>query len=158
MIVSYRVSNHTIFSSKVSVIASGQSMRLTPKTTGSMRTPISRTGPTLHKPSQAGRSASGISVSATRLPARGGIGKALKTANTTKAARVIDIPNRSINLLLPDDELAERRKKMEARGKNAYTPATRKRKVSAALQAYAALTISANRGAVRDVSQVQRGR
>ena len=70
----------------------------------------------------------------------------------------IDIPNRSINVQLTDEELAERRKKMDARGAAAYTPATRKRKVSAALQAYAALTTSADRGAVRDISQVQRGR
>ncbi len=61
----------------------------------------------------------------------------------------IDIPERSINVLLADDELAARRKKMEARGRDAYTPT--ERKVSAALQAYAALTTSADRGAVRDI-------
>ena len=65
----------------------------------------------------------------------------------------IDIPNRSIDVLLSDEELAERRKKMEAKGHDAYTPRTRRRHVSAALQAYAALTTSAARGAVRDVSQ-----
>ena len=68
----------------------------------------------------------------------------------------INIPERSINVLLSDDELAARRKKMEARGRDAYTPT--KRKVSAALQAYAALTTSADRGAVRDIRQVQGGR
>ena len=65
----------------------------------------------------------------------------------------IDIPNRSIDVLLSDEELAERRKKMEAGGRDAYSPRTRRRHVSAALQAYAALTTSAARGAVRDVSQ-----
>ena len=60
----------------------------------------------------------------------------------------IDIPERSINVLLSDDELAARRKKMEARGRDAYTPTERKRKVSAALQAYAALTTSADRDAI----------
>ena len=65
----------------------------------------------------------------------------------------IDIPNRSVDVLLSDEELAERRKKMEARGRDAYTPRTRHRHVSAALQAYAALTTSAARGAVRDVTQ-----
>ena len=69
----------------------------------------------------------------------------------------IDIPNRSVNVLLSDEELAERRKKMEARGRDAYLPRTRRRHVSAALQAYAALTTSAARGAVRDVSQAQSG-
>ena len=70
----------------------------------------------------------------------------------------INISERSINVLLSDDELAARRKKMEARGRDAYTPTNRKRKVSAALQAYAALTTSADRGAVRDIRQVQGGR
>ncbi len=65
----------------------------------------------------------------------------------------IDIPNRSIDVLLSDEELTERRKKMEAGGRDAYSPRTRRRHVSAALQAYAALTTSAARGAVRDVSQ-----
>ena len=69
----------------------------------------------------------------------------------------IDIPKRSINVLLPDGELTARRNKMEARGKDAWTPTKRKRKVSAALQAYAALTTSADRGAVRDIRQVQAG-
>ena len=45
---------------------------------------------------------------------------------------------------------------MEAKGKEAWKPGPRERKVSAALQAYAALTTSAARGAVRDVSQVRR--
>ena len=65
----------------------------------------------------------------------------------------IDIPDRSIDVLLSDEELAERRRRMEAGGRDAYSPRTRRRHVSAALQAYAALTTSAARGAVRDVSQ-----
>jgi dihydroxy-acid dehydratase len=47
---------------------------------------------------------------------------------------------------------------MEARGDDAWQPAARQRVVSQALQAYAALTTSAARGAVRDVSQVARRR
>jgi dihydroxy-acid dehydratase len=61
----------------------------------------------------------------------------------------IDIPNRSIRLDVSDNELARRRAAMEALGKAAWKPKTRNRKVSAALRAYAALTTSAARGAVR---------
>ena len=53
----------------------------------------------------------------------------------------IDIPNRTINLDVSDEELAHRRSKMEARGKLAYKPMEmRQRRVSTALKAYAALT------------------
>ena len=68
----------------------------------------------------------------------------------------IDIPNRAIHLAVSDEELARRRAAMEAKGAAAWKPANRQRVVSAALQAYAALTTSADTGAVRDVSQVQR--
>lgn len=68
----------------------------------------------------------------------------------------IDIPNRSIHLDVSDEELAARREKMEARGKNAWKPVNRERYVSVALRAYAAMTTSADTGAVRDVSQVER--
>lgn len=68
----------------------------------------------------------------------------------------IDIPNRSIVLKVADEVLAERRKKMEARGKDAWKPKSRQRQVSAALRAYSAMTTSAHTGAVRDVSQVER--
>ncbi len=61
----------------------------------------------------------------------------------------IDIPNRSIGLAVAEDVLASRRQDMEAKGKAAWKPKTRNRKVSAALRAYAALTTSAARGAVR---------
>ncbi|WP_017348217.1 dihydroxy-acid dehydratase [Pantoea sp. A4] len=61
----------------------------------------------------------------------------------------IDIPNRSIQLKLDDHELALRRQKREALGKQAWKPAQRQRRVSAALKAYAAMTSSAAFGAVR---------
>ncbi|MEZ5868927.1 MAG: dihydroxy-acid dehydratase [Defluviimonas denitrificans] len=61
----------------------------------------------------------------------------------------IDIPNRSINLAVDDAVLAERRKAREAKGWQPDAP--RKRKVSAALRAYAALTTSAAKGAVRNI-------
>jgi dihydroxy-acid dehydratase len=66
----------------------------------------------------------------------------------------IDIPNRAINVRIPVEELAARRARMEARGADAWRPVSRERYVSQALQAYAALTTSASRGAVRDVSQI----
>jgi dihydroxy-acid dehydratase len=68
----------------------------------------------------------------------------------------IDIPNRSIHLAVSDEELARRRAAMEARGDKAWKPVNRERHVSAALQAYAALTTSADTGAVRDLSQLKR--
>jgi dihydroxy-acid dehydratase len=64
---------------------------------------------------------------------------------------VIDIPRRAIRLDITDEELAGRRAAMEARGAKAWEPEHRDRRVSTALQAYAALTTSAARGAVRDV-------
>ena len=67
----------------------------------------------------------------------------------------IDIPGRSIRLAVSDDELARRRAAMEAKGDAAWQPVhPRPRKVSVALQAYAAMTTSAARGAVRDLSQL----
>ncbi len=68
---------------------------------------------------------------------------------------LIDIPNRAIRLDLDDAVLARRRETMEAKGAAAWKPFGRKRAVSAALRAYAALTTNAARGAVRDVSQVE---
>jgi dihydroxy-acid dehydratase len=61
----------------------------------------------------------------------------------------IDIPNRSINVLVSDDELAQRRQAEEARGKDAWTPKDRNRMVSKSLKAYASLVSSADKGAVR---------
>jgi dihydroxy-acid dehydratase len=67
----------------------------------------------------------------------------------------IDIPNRGINLAVSPEELARRRAAMEDRGAQAWKPVNRERYVSAALQAYALLTTSADTGAVRDISQIQ---
>ena len=66
---------------------------------------------------------------------------------------VIDIPNRSIRLSVSDEVLQHRRTKMEARGKEAWRPLQRSREVSSALRAYAALTTSAARGAVRELRE-----
>jgi dihydroxy-acid dehydratase len=63
----------------------------------------------------------------------------------------IDIPARSIRLVVDDAILARRREAMQAKGAAAWKPAKRSRKVSTALKAYAALTTSAARGAVRVV-------
>lgn len=68
----------------------------------------------------------------------------------------IDIPNRIIRVAVSDEVLAERRAAMEAKGAAAWKPENRKRVVSQALQAYAALTTSAARGAVRDVNALRR--
>ncbi|HTF84952.1 MAG TPA: dihydroxy-acid dehydratase [Cellvibrio sp.] len=65
----------------------------------------------------------------------------------------IDIPNRSINVALSDEELHQRRQEMEAKGTKAWKPAeSRPRKVSASLKAYAMLATSADKGAVRDLT------
>ncbi|MCI1639855.1 MAG: dihydroxy-acid dehydratase [Bacteroidales bacterium] len=61
----------------------------------------------------------------------------------------IDIPARKINVLLTDDELAERRKEEMKRGKKAFTPPFRHRVVSKSLKAYASMVSSADKGAVR---------
>ncbi|GGW00782.1 dihydroxy-acid dehydratase [Streptomyces narbonensis] len=62
----------------------------------------------------------------------------------------IEIPNRSIELLVDEATLAARR---EALG-GVYAPKNRERKVSAALKAYAAMATSADKGAVRDVTKL----
>ncbi len=68
----------------------------------------------------------------------------------------IDIPNRLIEVAISDDELATRRQAMDAKGAAGWKPtAARDRVVSQALQAYAALTTSAARGAVRDLSNLK---
>jgi dihydroxy-acid dehydratase len=68
----------------------------------------------------------------------------------------INIPERTIHLRVSDADLAARRSAMEARGDAAWLPVNRDRYVSQALQAYAALATSADRGAVRDLSQLKR--
>jgi len=65
----------------------------------------------------------------------------------------IDIPNRSINVLVADVELARRRAEQDALGWKPAKP--RPRKVSAALRAYAKLVMSADKGAVRDLSLLE---
>ncbi|MCX4981629.1 dihydroxy-acid dehydratase [Streptomyces sp. NBC_00572] len=62
----------------------------------------------------------------------------------------IDIPNRSIELLVDEETLAARREALNG----VYEPKNRQRKVSAALRAYAAMATSADKGAVRDVSKL----
>ena len=64
---------------------------------------------------------------------------------------VIDIPERVLKLDVSDEEIARRRAAMEAKGKDAWKPEGRDRPVSAALRAYAAMTTSAAKGAVRIV-------
>ena len=61
----------------------------------------------------------------------------------------IDIPARSIHVLLPDAELAKRRMEELERGNKAFTPPFRTREVSKSLKAYAKMVSSADKGAVR---------
>lgn len=61
----------------------------------------------------------------------------------------IDIPERKINVLLSDAQLAERREKELSKGEGAYKPTGRNRQVSKALKAYASMVSSADRGAIR---------
>ncbi|PFG29577.1 dihydroxyacid dehydratase [Paramicrobacterium agarici] len=66
----------------------------------------------------------------------------------------IDIPSRSMSLDVPDDVLEERRRALLASG--GFAPRDRERIVSPALRAYAAMALSADKGAVRDVDKVER--
>lgn len=85
--------------------------------------------------------------------AEGGIIALVEDGDTIE----IDIPNRRIHLAVSDEELQTRRLAMEARGDQAWQPLEeRPRVVSQALRAYAALATSADRGAVRDLSQLSR--
>jgi dihydroxy-acid dehydratase len=65
----------------------------------------------------------------------------------------IDIPGRRIELKITDEELASRRKSEEAKGKGAFKPSGRSRVISKALQMYAMLATSADRGAVRKLPE-----
>jgi dihydroxy-acid dehydratase len=78
--------------------------------------------------------------------ASGGAIGLLKTGDTIK----INIPERSINVDVSDEELAQRREVQDAAGWKPVEP--RPRKVSAALKVYAMMATSADRGAVRDLS------
>ncbi len=66
----------------------------------------------------------------------------------------IDIPNRRITLDVSEEELADRRERLESG--SGYAPKLRERTVSAALRAYAMMATSADTGAVRDVNAVER--
>ncbi|WP_415886646.1 dihydroxy-acid dehydratase [Neptuniibacter sp. QD37_6] len=66
----------------------------------------------------------------------------------------IDIPNRTIDVLLSDEELAERRAEQDKLGWKPVEP--RPRKVSAALKAFGMLATSADKGAVRDLSKLEK--
>jgi len=67
----------------------------------------------------------------------------------------IDIPARKISMQVSAEILQQRQTKMHAKGDQAWQPASRQRQVSRALQAYAATTTSASRGAVRDLDQLK---
>ncbi|MBI5120482.1 MAG: dihydroxy-acid dehydratase [Rhodospirillales bacterium] len=68
----------------------------------------------------------------------------------------IDIPNRRIQLAVPDEVIAQRRAAMLAKGGDAWKPLARNRPVSQALQAYAMMATSAAHGAVRDLKNLTR--
>ncbi|WP_439537505.1 dihydroxy-acid dehydratase [Methyloversatilis sp.] len=96
---------------------------------------------------------SGLSIGhASPEAAQGGLIALVKDGDVIE----IDIPNRTIHLVIADDELAHRRAAEEARGADAWTPKQRDRVVSQALQAYALMTTSADTGAVRDLKQLRR--
>ncbi|MFR9534367.1 MAG: dihydroxy-acid dehydratase [Rikenellaceae bacterium] len=61
----------------------------------------------------------------------------------------IDIPNRTLNVALSDEQLAQRRADEESRGAEAFKPHDRDREVSTALKIYASMVSSADKGAVR---------
>jgi dihydroxy-acid dehydratase len=96
---------------------------------------------------------SGLSIGhASPEAAEGGIIGLVKGGDTIE----IDIGERRIHLDLSDGILAARRAAMNARGAAAWKPVNRDRLVSPALRAYAAMTTSADTGAVRDVSQIEK--
>ncbi|WP_261923636.1 dihydroxy-acid dehydratase [Shewanella sp. NFH-SH190041] len=83
--------------------------------------------------------------------AAGGTIALIETGDTI----AIDIPKRAISLAVSDAELNQRRQAMNDKGRQAWRPQSRKRTVSAALKAYALLATSADKGAVRDLSQLE---
>lgn len=93
---------------------------------------------------------SGLSIGHVSPEAAGGGNLALVEEGDIIA---IDIPHRTINVKLSDEELATRRTAMKAKGDAAYKP-QRDRNVSEALQAYGIMATSAATGAVRDISQL----
>ena len=89
---------------------------------------------------------SGLSIGHASPEAAGGGAIALVQNNDIIE---IDITERSINLIISDEEMAARRKAEEAKGKDAFTAVGRTRNVSKALKAYASLVSAADKGAVR---------
>ena len=65
----------------------------------------------------------------------------------------ISIPDRKINLLISEAEMDKRRKEEEAKGSQAWKPVDRDRKISVALQVYASMVTSADKGAVRMINK-----
>jgi dihydroxy-acid dehydratase len=63
----------------------------------------------------------------------------------------INIPERTINVLVSDEELEKRRQEEEKRGEKAFTPMSRQRQISKALQVYAQMVTSADTGAIRKI-------
>ncbi|ACA31836.1 dihydroxy-acid dehydratase [Histophilus somni] len=63
----------------------------------------------------------------------------------------IDIPNRRIELMVSEEELAERRAEQDKLG---WKPANRQREVSFALKVYGYFATSADKGAVRDKTKI----
>jgi dihydroxy-acid dehydratase len=63
----------------------------------------------------------------------------------------INIPERKLNVLLSGEQIQERRLKEEQRGNKAFTPKSRDRKISKALQVYAKMVTSADTGAIREI-------
>ncbi len=63
----------------------------------------------------------------------------------------INIPGRSVNVVLPPGELEQRKQKETARGDQAFTPVSRHRQISKALQVYARMVSSADKGAIREI-------
>ncbi|HUR08501.1 MAG TPA: dihydroxy-acid dehydratase [Nonomuraea sp.] len=95
---------------------------------------------------------SGLSIGhASPEAAEGGMIALVEDGDTIE----IDIPNRSLELLVPEAELAGRRERLLA-DLGGYRPRDRNRPVSVALQAYAAMTTSASTGASRDLTQLSR--
>ena len=92
---------------------------------------------------------SGLSIGhASPEAANGGTIGLVKTGDTI----AIDIPNRTIELNVSEDELAQRRAEQEKLG---WKPVSRQREVSFALKAYASMATSADKGAVRDKSKLE---
>ena len=65
----------------------------------------------------------------------------------------INIPERKINMLVDENEIAKRREKEKSKGKHAFKPADRDRKISPSLKVYALLASSADKGGVRELPE-----